>query len=593
MKPFLETVASHLYHTIGNDLSHTAIVFPNKRAGLFFSEYLARQSSRPVWSPAYLTINELFTSYPLEHPLTTADPITLVCQLYEVFIMKTGRNESLDDFYFWGELLISDFDDIDKNLVDTQRLFSNLQELHALTQDSSFLTPEQQEAISQFFTNFSPERRTLLKERFISLWDRMLPIYTDFKVRLAQRGIAYEGMLERQVMEQFDISKMPYERYVFVGFNVLNRVEQQLFRTLRDAGKALFYWDYDESYTTPSMKTGIVPLQHEAGEFILRNLREFPNQLDACHFTAMSQPKQIAFIESPTENAQARYLTRWVRQLYAGRQQNPFREKENAVVLCNEALLLPVLHAIPDEVENVNITMGYPLSQTPIYSLLNALCTLQIDGYRTDSGTYTYETVRPVLNHPYVRRLSQQAERLERDLTQHNRFFPLPSELQVDEPLRQLFTPVSGIASICQYLIDALRLVSTLYRQPETEDNTDASGNTELYDQLYRESIFKTYTLVNRLYALAQEKVFGRLQPLTFRRLLGRLLSGATIPFHGEPAIGMQVMGVLETRNLDFRNLLMLSVNEGKLPKSEGDASFVPYNLRKAFGMTTIDHKNC
>lgn len=593
MKPFLETVASHLYHTIGNDLSHTAIVFPNKRAGLFFNEYLARQSSHPVWSPTYLTINELFTTYPLEQPLTTADPITLVCQLYQVFIMKTVRQESLDDFYFWGELLISDFDDIDKNLVDTSRLFSNLQELHALTQDNNFLSPEQQEAISQFFSNFSPERRTLLKERFISLWERMLPIYNDFRTRLSQRGLAYEGMLERQVMEQFDVNRMPYERYVFVGFNVLNRVEHKLFRSLHDAGKALFYWDYDESYTTPSRQAASSPLagaaaslQHEAGEFILRNLREFPNQLDDSHFKAMSQPKEIAIIESPTENAQARYLTRWVRQLYADRAQHPFREKENAVVLCNESLLLPVLHAIPDEVENVNITMGYPLAQTPIFSLLNALCTLQIEGYRSDSGSFTYETVRPVLNHPYVRRLSPQAERLERELTQRNRFFPLPSELQADEPLRQLFTPVSGIAPICQYLNEALRLVSTLYRQPEAED-------TSLYDQLYRESIFKSYTLVNRLYALAQEQAFGRLQPLTFRRLLSRLLNGATIPFHGEPAIGMQVMGVLETRNLDFRNLLLLSVNEGKLPKNEGDASFVPYNLRKAFGMTTIDHKNC
>lgn len=578
MKPFLETVASDLFHKIGTDLSHTAVVFPNKRAGLFFNEYLARQSSRPVWSPTYLTINELFTTYPLEQPLTLADPITLVCRLYQVFILQTGRNESLDDFYFWGELLISDFDDLDKNLVDASRLFSNLQELHALSQDNSFLSPEQQEAISQFFSNFSPERRTLLKERFISLWERMLPIYTQFKQRLSQEGLAYEGMLERQVMEQFDVSKMPYDRYVFVGFNVLNRVEQQLFSALHRAEKALFYWDYDPHYTTLSA-------QHEAGEFILRNLKAFPNQLDESYFHCMEQPKQIDFIESPTENAQARYLTRWVRSLYATRAEHPFAEKENAVVLCNESLLLPVLHAIPNEVENVNITMGYPLAQTPVFSLLNALCTLQIDGYRPDSGTYLYEAVRPVLNHPYVRQLSPAAERLERELTARNRFFPLPSELQADDALKQLFTPVSGIAATCNYLIAALRLVSTLYRQSD--------GHEQLYDQLYREAIFKSYTLVNRLYALAQEQAFGRVNPLTFRRLLNRLLNGATIPFHGEPAIGMQVMGVLETRNLDFRNLLMLSVNEGKLPQHEGDASFVPYNLRKAFGMTTIDHKNC
>lgn len=578
MKPFLETVASDLFQMIGSDLSHTAVVFPNKRAGLFFNEYLARQSSRPVWSPTYLTINELFTTYPLEQTLTLADPITLVCRLYRVFIQQTGRNESLDDFYFWGELLISDFDDIDKNLVDTERLFSNLQELHTLSQDNSFLSSEQQEAISQFFSNFSPERRTLLKERFISLWERMLPIYTQFKQQLSHEGMAYEGMLERQVMEQFDVNQMPYDRYVFVGFNVLNRVEQQLFSTLHRAEKALFYWDYDPHYASLSA-------QHEAGEFILRNLKEFPNQLDESHFHCMSQPKQIDFIESPTENAQARYLTRWVRNRYATRAAHPFAEKENAVVLCNESLLLPVLHAIPDEVENVNITMGYPLAQTPVFSLLNALCTLQIDGYRPDSGTYLYEAVRPVLNHPYVRQLSPAAERLERELTARNRFFPLPSELQADEPLAQLFTPVCGIASTCKYLIDALRLVSTLYRQSD--------GHEPLYDQLYRESIFKSYTLVNRLYALAQEQTFGQVNPLTFRRLFNRLLNGASIPFHGEPAIGMQVMGVLETRNLDFSNLLMLSVNEGKLPQHEGDASFVPYNLRKAFGMTTIDHKNC
>ena len=283
MKPFLETVASDLFHKIGTDLSHTAVVFPNKRAGLFFNEYLARQSSRPVWSPTYLTINELFTTYPLEQPLTLADPITLVCRLYQVFILQTGRNESLDDFYFWGELLISDFDDLDKNLVDASRLFSNLQELHALSQDNSFLSPEQQEAISQFFSNFSPERRTLLKERFISLWERMLPIYTQFKQRLSQEGLAYEGMLERQVMEQFDVSKMPYDRYVFVGFNVLNRVEQQLFSALHRTEKALFYWDYDPHYTTLSA-------QHEAGEFILRNLKAFPNHLEESYYQCMSQP---------------------------------------------------------------------------------------------------------------------------------------------------------------------------------------------------------------------------------------------------------------------------------------------------------------
>ena len=610
MQPFLELVAQHLYHTIGNDLSHTAIVFPNKRAGLFFNDYLARQRQQPVWSPAYITINELFASYPLDRPLLTGDTITLVCELYQVYLEETQRQETLDDFYFWGELLISDFDDVDKNMVSAERLFSNLQELHELSRHNDFLTPEQQEAINQFFTNFSPEKRTELKERFISLWDKMLPIYLRYKERLAAKGMAYEGMLERAVMEQFHVESMPYERYVFVGFNVLNRVEQALFTRLQEAGKALFYWDYDLFYTRQPQLQQVAAI-HEAGEFILRNLKQFPNQLNESHFDTMRQGKSITFIESPTENAQARYLTQWLRSMYHRRPEKPFRENENAVVLCNETLLLPVLHAIPDEVENINITMGYPLAQTPIFSLINALCTLQTEGYQRQNGTYLFDAVRPVLAHPYVRQLTPMADPLLRQLTEKNRFYPTPAELQADNLLATLFTPVEGISALCRYLMEALRLISALYRQPadkskkgdkengqeifrsqEEADHEEKAEDT-LYDQLYKESLFKSYTLLNRLYAIADEQAFGSVRPTTFRKLLSRLLNAATIPFHGEPAIGMQVMGVLETRNLDFRNLLMLSVNEGKLPKNEGDSSFIPYNLRKAFGMTTIDHKNC
>lgn len=583
MKPFLQIVANDLFQKIGHDLSRTAIVFPNKRAGLFFNEYLASQSEQPIWSPAYLTINELFTSAPVAIRLLTGDTITLVCELYQVFLEETGRNESLDDFYFWGELLISDFDDVDKNMVDADRLYSNLQELHALSQGSDFLEPEQQEAIREFFANFSPERRTLLKERFISLWDKMLPIYHRFRERLAAKGIAYEGMMEREVLSRLEVDQLPYERYVFVGFNVLNRVEHSLFTRLMEAGKALFYWDYDLYYTQmPTQRQP--PYIHEAGEFILRNLKDFPNELSQEHFDVMRGEKEMVMVESPTENAQARYLTEWLRQLYSTREEHPFKEKENAVVLCNESLLLPVLHSIPEEVKNVNITMGFPLAQTPVYSFIHALCQLQTVGYQSESGSYLFEQVKAVLSHPYLRALSPQTEGLLNELKERNRFFPLPSELQRDEMLTQLFTPVSGIAPLCHYLMEALKRVAALYRQP-----AEAS---DLYGQLYRESLFKGYTLVGRLYTLATEQAFGTLRPYTFQRLLARLLNMATIPFHGEPAIGMQVMGVLETRNLDFRNLLMLSVNEGKLPKSESDSSFIPYNLRKAFGMTTIEHKN-
>ena len=572
MESFLKLVAADLYkHTEGN-LAHTAVVFPNKRAGLFFNEYLAQESESPIWSPAYVSISELFRSL---SPWEVGDPVKLVCELYKIFRRETQSTETLDDFYFWGEMLISDFDDADKNRVDTDKLFSNLQDLRNIMDDYTFIDDEQEEAIRQFFQNFSIERRTALKERFISLWDVLGNIYKGFRESLASQNIAYEGMMYRHVIEHLNVDKLPYEKYVFVGFNVLNKVEHTLFTQLKDAGKAVFYWDYDEFY----MKENRQAVTHEAGEFIRRNLRDFPSPLSGELFKNLSKPKEVHYIASSTENAQARYLPQWIRNNLT----TP--EKETAVVLCNEALLQPVLHSLPAEVKHVNITMGFPLSQTPVYSFLIALLELHTHGFNFKSGRYTFQSVVTLLKHPYTRQLTGQAELLEKELTRNNRFYPLPGELGKDEFLTRLFTPLSGNLNLCIRLSETLQQVASIYQA-----NTSGTEDTDAFNQLYRESLFKAYTTINRFRTLIEEDELT-VQSETFRRLLVKVLSTTNIPFHGEPAIGMQVMGVLETRNLDFRHLVLLSVNEGQLPKSGGDSSFIPYNLRKAFGMTTIEHK--
>lgn len=573
MESFLKLVATDLYKHTGGNLAHTAVVFPNKRAGLFFNEYLAREAHTPIWSPAYVTISELFRSL---SPWEVSDPVKLVCELYKVFRQETQTTETLDDFYFWGEMMISDFDDADKNMADTDKLFANLQDLRNIMNDYTFIDNEQEEAIRQFFQNFSIERRTALKERFISLWDVLGNIYKGFHQALAAQHIAYEGMMYRHVIEHLDVNKLPYERYVFVGFNVLNKVEHTLFSRLKEAGKALFYWDYDEFYMGNNKQN----IHQEAGEFIRRNLRDFPSTLPGELFKNLAQPKEVHYIASSTENAQARYLPQWIRDNLT----TP--EKETAVVLCNEALLQPVLHSLPAEVKHVNITMGFPLSQTPVYSFLIALLELHTHGFNPKSGRYTFRPVVTLLKHPYTRQLTSQAEVLEKELTRDNRFYPLPEELGKDEFLTRLFTPISGNLNLCIHLSETLQQVAGIYQK----ENTSETEETNAFNQLYRESLFKAYTTVNRFRTLIEQHELN-VQPETLRRLMVKVLSGTNIPFHGEPAIGMQVMGVLETRNLDFRHLVMLSVNEGQLPKSGGDSSFIPYNLRKAFGMTTIEHK--
>ena len=568
MQPFLQLVAHDIYEKMGNDLSHIALVFPNKRANLFFNEYLASECEKPVWAPSAISISDLFQEL---SPLKIGDSILLVCELYKIFHEETQSSETLDDFYAWGELLISDFDDVDKNLVEADKLFANLNNLKELGESYEFLSKEQEEAIHLFFRNFSIEQRTLLKERFISLWDKLGNIYKRYKTHLAELRIAYEGMLYRDALAHLDAEHLKHKKYVFVGFNVLSKVEHRLFKRMQELGKAMFYWDYDLFYTN---RDG-----HEAGEFIRRNLKDFPNELPEIYFQSLSGPKSIRYISASTENAQARFLAEWIRTVVP----SSHNERENAVVLCNESLLLPVLHSIPNEVKQVNITMGFPLAQTPVYSFLNAIMNLQVNGYHAEHGRYAFEQVSEVLRHPYVRKLSPIAEAVEKELTGTNRFFPAASELGKDEFLSRLFAPCLHPKDFCLYLIDRIKETATLYHTEEKEK--------EIFGQLYREAVFQSYTKVNRILGLIENGTLN-VRMDTLKGLIGKILSQTGIPFHGEPAVGLQIMGVLETRNLDFKNLILLSLNEGQLPKGGGEASFIPYNLRKAFGMTTIEHKN-
>lgn len=385
METFLQIVAKDIYAKHGKDLSRIAVVFPNKRAGLFFNEHLAAECDQPLWSPAYLSISELLQSL---STLRLADPVRLICELYTIFGRETKSEESLDDFYFWGELLISDFDDVDKNMVDADKLFQNLKNLKDIMDDFEFLDKEQEKAIQQFFLNFSIERHTELKQKFISMWDALGGIYNGFHERLANMGIAYEGMLYRDAINNLDTDKLPYDKYVFVGFNVLNKVETQLFKQLQKAGKALFYWDYDYFYINPHGTSHRHVAGHEAGMFIRKNLIDFPSELDSDVFDNLLKPKSVNYISASTENAQARYLPEWIRSTMTE------NEKENAIVLCNETLLLPVLHSIPEGVQHVNITMGFPLAQTPAYTFVDALLELQTAGYNSSTGRYTHAAVQ-------------------------------------------------------------------------------------------------------------------------------------------------------------------------------------------------------
>jgi len=352
-----------------------------------------------------------------------------------------------------------------------------------------------------------------------------------------------------------------------------------------------------------------INFNHEAGVFIRENLINYPNRLEKEQLNVLNQNKDIDIINATTENAQARFVGEWGKQGLLG------EEKDNAIVLCNEALLQPVMYALPNNIEQLNITMGYPLKQTPIYSLIQAITALHIKGYRKKRGDYRFQSVLQVLNHPYTQQMSIEATRIVKIINEQHIFYPTTSLLlgtENNDFLRLLFSPIETSEQLCQLLIEVMQLLSVLFSEtPEEEEEKenisepDLFSNQEmtnqndsvqanqptLFRELYTESIYQSYTKINRLLDLINDKELI-IKPSTLSILINRILSTTKIPFHGEPAVGLQMLGVLETRNLDFRNLLILSLNEGNLPKKPQIASFIPYNLRKGFGMTTLEHHN-
>lgn len=584
MKTFLEIVANDLYTKLDGNFENVSVVFPNKRASIFFNSHLARISDKPIWAPRYTTISELFQSLSTR---TLADPILLVAYLYRSYVSITGSQETLDRFYSWGEMLISDFDDVDKNMADASKLFANISDLQNMT-DFGFLEEDQVKAIQQFFVNFNPEDKTKLKEKFLSFWNILYPLYNSFRESLASDNLAYEGMMNREIIESIkSTSVIPAsaesDLYVFVGFNVLNETERSLFRIMQKQGKALFYWDYDEAYIAPGQAGQST---FEAGRFIRENIRDFGSALDpGPQYANFRKPKNIHFISSPTENAQARYVSSWLGGVL--NDSEPYNE--TAVVLCNEQLLPAILHSLPSQLITgkgksssmlLNVTMGYPLTDTPISSYVSALLKLQTDG-ASHRGEWRYRQVADILKHPYTSRLSSFATGILRTIRKNNMIYVPDSLFASDSALSRIFVPTDSTLALLRYLSEMTEIVGRSYMN---EDKSDFNI------QLYAESIYTTHSIINRLITICETGMLT-VTPNTVARLIHQITSSRTIPFHGEPAIGLQVMGLLETRCLDFRNVIMLSVNEGQLPKSTHASSFIPYTLREAYGMTTIDKK--
>ena len=649
MTPFLQQIATLFYEKYGTTIHRLAFVFPNQRSGLFFRKYLSQQTQKPLFSPTILTINELFLRLSDKQ---LADRIQMLFLLYRIYIRHSRKDESFDDFVFWGESLLNDFDDIDKYLVNAAHIFTNVRDIHQIDRKFSYLQPEQVEAIRRFWSTFRPPQTPPKEGRppqappkeglsspplgevegafsgevegaeksFIDIWQHLYAIYTDFRQELAAEGRGYDGMIFREVAEKISITNYElritnrelFEKIIFVGLNALSPSEKELMRALQKQGIADFYWDCGptpsislEETPSNSPKGGelspslggvgggsvLLDAENKASFFIRENLKAFPSAYPLSEET-YSWP-EIELIGISSRIGQAKQVYPILKEMLAGRASpDPEEALQTAIVLPDERLLIPVLHSIPEEFLRINVTLGYPLSDTPIASLMETILNLQKKKRLIDNQPFFYHhEVLSLLNHQYITSACpEEVAFLINKITTHHSVFIPTSGLHASPLLAKIFQPVTEVCEITDYLIRILKELNRIItsHHSKTEKDEDEASDLEELDQ---EFVYHYFTMVNRLHDMVMDYEI-QMTIDTFFRLLKRLTDSVTIPFYGKPLSGIQVMGVLETRVLDFERLIVLSMNEGIFPAKTTAGSFIPYNLRRGFGLPTYEHQD-
>ncbi len=591
MTPFLQQIAKRYYTEFGENLSKVAFVFPNRRAGLFLRQAIAHVTDKPIFAPDIYAINDLFFR---ESELKQADKITLLFTLYKIYkelIAKKNQEasgedqqqdeETFDRFCYLGEMILADFNDIDKYMADAKQVFTNICDLKEIENHIDWMSDEQKEIIEKFWNVFlkktDENANEEYKKRFAEIWEILPELYANFKNALRTEGIAYDGMIFRDVAESdADLHLDDYERVVFVGFNALTTTERKLFEKCQKSNKGDYYFDYQSPEITAH--------NNIAAQFIEEN-KKFKSRHEL--EPAQENDRKIELIAIPSDIGQTKQVYNILDSL---QKENP----ENAnlrtvVVLPNEQLLLPQLHAIPESIKTVNITMGYPLSLTPVAALIQHIAVAQRnkrevthnDGTTTNETFFYYKHVLAILNHPLIAEsesCAKEVNELNKKIHDDNLYLisEKTDEIQKSDLLRTIFSTSNN---------DALSFAHYFKNVIEQLESLPSLKNEQIESEFLQNYKAALTRICHNL-----EKFKIEITSETFLRLLSQLTASQTVAFRGEPVEGLQLMGTLETRALDFENVIITSFNEDMFPRKSNTPSLIPYNLRRAFNLPTHEY---
>ncbi len=561
---FLSVLADHLFTHHHDHIGDCTVIFPNRRSGFFLKKQLSQKINKPVWSPATWSLEDFLFTF---SDTKRTDPLTLVFELFEAFESHQGRSEGFGSFYYWGEMLLRDFEEVDHYLINPDQLFTYVKDDRQWAEDFYFLDEEQERIIRKFWQGFLPTA-TRTQEQFVETWKILFPVYSTFKKRIQAKGIGYTSHVYRELVDHPDqISWNRDKPLIFAGFNALTPAEEMLIRHFVLNYHAEIHWDVDEYY--------IKDTHQEAGSFFRKYAKDpvmgsgFPDPLPQ----KVAQPKEVEVIGVSLEVGQAKLIGEAIDQLL----EEGIKKEEMVIVLPHDYMLFPVLNALPEKIDRLNVTMGYPLKDTPLFGLLEAMIELQEQASLSPENglSFYHKPTIDILSHPYLYKEDKNPfDKQINAIRKQNRIRVFLQEIQaIGSPvLHRIFRKVDEEESLVGYLQEIIPVLG--------EQVIERFG-------LEREYLYHFQQLLSRLREIL-DKQTAIMDIKTVKGLFRKVARSVKIPFSGEPIEGLQIMGVLETRNLDFKYVFMLNMNEGIFPSSPRSGSFIPYRIRKAFDLPTF-----
>ncbi|SFT86427.1 PD-(D/E)XK nuclease superfamily protein [Algoriphagus locisalis] len=556
MNSFLKNTAEELLNS-GQSLKDMIVVLPNRRAGLFFTQHLGSLIESPTWMPEVKTIEEIFYGLAGERP---SDELSLIFELYQVYKTLQPNPEDFDRFYFWGELILKDFNDLDQFLADAKWVYSNLADIKEFETDLSFLSEEQIALISRFWKSFKKQSE-VEREKFLKFWQILDRLYVQFQVNLTTTGMSYSGRIYRAVAENLNQIQKPKKQVYFLGFNAFTLAEEKLIKHYVTEFGAKIYWDLDGYYLDDK--------RQEAGLFF-RDYRKdsvlgatFP---EAIPTRIKAKASQIKTYSIPLKINQANLVSKIAESIPGDE-----RLEETVIILPDEQLLFPVLHSLPESIQKLNVTMGYPIRNAPIFSFLDAVLDLQRYMKIKEDGVFFYhKPITDLLSFSYLKEGDAKfVEGMLNDIKAKNLVEVSAANLAKGGDLFQLIFKEVKSTELFAYLGDLMQFLAQSLKD----------------DAIQRSYLFQAFKQLTRIQDVFEKNAPGNVRSDFYLKLFRQLFREIKLPFEGEPLEGLQIMGVLESRNLDFKRVIICDVNEGSFPPGGGINSMIPFNLRRAFSL--------